>query len=47
MARKRDTMRLWRMTPGVLVKSYGTTKFASRQLYLINPEGKIDKFWCG
>jgi len=30
---------------GVQVKSYGTMKFASRQTYLINPEGKIVKFW--
>jgi peroxiredoxin Q/BCP len=30
---------------GVTVKSYGTMKFASRQTYLINPEGKIVKFW--
>ena len=30
---------------GVPVKSYGTMKFASRQTYLINPEGKIVKFW--
>jgi peroxiredoxin Q/BCP len=30
---------------GVPVKAYGTMKFASRQTYLINPEGKIVKFW--
>ena len=30
---------------GVQVKSYGTMKFASRQTCLINPEGKIVKFW--
>jgi peroxiredoxin Q/BCP len=30
---------------GVQVKSYGTMKFASRQTYLINPAGKIVKFW--
>jgi peroxiredoxin Q/BCP len=30
---------------GIQVKSYGTMKFASRQTYLINPEGKIVKFW--
>jgi len=30
---------------GVPVKSHGTMKFASRQTYLINPEGKIVKFW--
>jgi thioredoxin-dependent peroxiredoxin len=30
---------------GVAVKSYGAMKFASRQTYLINPEGKIVKFW--
>ena len=30
---------------GVQVKSYGTMKFASRQTYLINPEGKMVKFW--
>ena len=30
---------------GVPVKSYGTMRFASRQTYLINPDGKIVKFW--
>ena len=30
---------------GVPVKSYGKLNFASRQTYLINPEGKIVKFW--
>jgi peroxiredoxin Q/BCP len=30
---------------GIQVKSYGAMKFASRQTYLINPEGKIVKFW--
>jgi peroxiredoxin Q/BCP len=30
---------------GVQVKSYGTMKFASRQTYLINPEGKVVNFW--
>jgi peroxiredoxin Q/BCP len=32
-------------TYGVLVKSYGTMKFASRQTYLIDPDGRIVKFW--
>jgi len=32
-------------TYGVLVKSYGTMKFASRQTYLIDPVGRIVKFW--
>ena len=30
---------------GVPVKSYGSMNFASRQTYLINPDGKIVKFW--
>jgi thioredoxin-dependent peroxiredoxin len=30
---------------GVPVKSYGSMNFASRQTYLISPEGKIAKFW--
>jgi peroxiredoxin Q/BCP len=30
---------------GVPVKSYGSMNFASRQTYLINPEGKIFRFW--
>ncbi len=30
---------------GVPVKSYGVAKFASRQTFLINPEGKIVKVW--
>ncbi|MGA2848803.1 MAG: peroxiredoxin [Terracidiphilus sp.] len=30
---------------GVPVKSYGSMNFASRQTYLINPHGKIVKFW--
>jgi peroxiredoxin Q/BCP len=30
---------------GVQVKSYGTITLASRQTYLINPAGKIVKFW--
>jgi thioredoxin-dependent peroxiredoxin len=32
-------------TYGVPVKSYGSMNFASRQTYLINPQGKIVKFW--
>jgi peroxiredoxin Q/BCP len=31
---------------GVQVKSYGSMNFASRQTYLINPNGKIVKFWA-
>ena len=30
---------------GVPVKSFGTAKFASRQTFLINPDGKIVKTW--
>ena len=30
---------------GVQVKSYGSMRFASRQTYLINPKGKIVRFW--
>jgi peroxiredoxin Q/BCP len=30
---------------GVPVKNYGTTKFAARQTFLINPEGVIVKTW--
>jgi thioredoxin-dependent peroxiredoxin len=30
---------------GVPVKTYGTMKIASRQTFLISPDGKVAKFW--
>ena len=30
---------------GVPVKAYGANKFASRQTFLIGPDGKVVKFW--